>query len=118
MQSYRELIVWQKAYDLCLVIYALTKSFPSTETYGLISQIRRAIVSVCANIAEGFNRQGKKEYIQFLYVARGSLQEVDFLLLLAKDLKYLQEKGYFKVKEKIDLEGKLLTGLINSIKKK
>jgi len=116
MKSYRELLVWQEAYKLALAVYEITKNFPVSESYGLVSQIRRAIVSISANIAEGFNRQTKKEYLQFLYISRGSLQEIDFLLLLAKDLKYLEEIKYFEIKEKIDLVGRLLSGLIKSIK--
>lgn len=118
MKSYKELNVWQQSYQLCLIIYSITNTFPSSETYGLISQRRRAAVSVCANIAEGFNRQSKKEYLQFLYIARGSLQELDFLLLLAKDLKYTLEKDYLKAENRIDSVGRLLSGLINSIKRK
>jgi len=99
MKSYRELLVWQEAYKLALAVYEITKNFPVSESYGLVSQIRRAIVSISANIAEGFNRQTKKEYLQFLYISRGSLQEIDFLLLLAKDLKYLEEIKYFEIKK-------------------
>lgn len=118
MQNYKELIVWQEGYKLCIFIYKITEDYLKSELYGLISQIRRAVVSVCANIAEGFNRQGKKEYLQFLYIARGSLQELDFLLFLSKDLKYVLENDYTLTKEKIELIGKLLSGLINSIKRK
>lgn len=109
-------MVWQEAYKLALNVYEITKIFPGSEIYGLTSQIRRAVISVSANIAEGFNRQTRKEYLQFLYISRGSLQEIDFLLLLSKDLKYTKEAEYLKIKEKIDLIGKLLSGLIKSIK--
>ena len=118
MKNYQELIVWQESYQLTLRMYKLTESFPREEMYGLTSQIRRAALSVPANICEGFNRQTKKEYLQFLYIARGSLQEVDFLVLLSKDLNYIKKGEFLGLKSKIDLIGKLLSGLINSIKKK
>lgn len=118
MNSYKELKVWQESYSLSLAIYNLTKVFPKDEIYGLTSQIRRACVSISANIAEGFNRQTSKEYLQFLFISKGSLQETDFLLLLSKDLKYCSETKYLEVKNKIDLVGKMLSGLIRSIRTK
>jgi len=118
MKTYKELIVWQKSYELIILIYKTSEKFPREEIFGLTSQLRRAGVSVSANIAEGFNRQTKKEYLQFLYISRGSLQEVDFLLLLAKDLEYIPSNIYGEFKELIELIGKLLSGLIRSIKNK
>lgn len=118
MDNYRELTVWQESYKLVIIIYKLTSAFPKEELYCLVSQIRRAVISISANIAEGFNRRTSKEYLQFLYIARGSLQEFDFLLLLSKDLKYISEKEYKELKSKTDLVGRLLSGLINSIKRK
>lgn len=118
MKTYKELIVWQEAYKLVLVVYRLTKVFPQFEIYGLVSQLRRAVVSVPSNIAEGFNRKTKSGYLQFLYISRGSLQEVDFLLILSKDLSYLSEKDYLELKNRVDLIGRLLSGLINSIESK
>ena len=118
MKSYRELQVWQESYKLTLEIYKLSEKFPKEEMYGLTSQMRRSALSVPANISEGFNRRTKKEYLQFLYISRGSLQEVDFLVLLSKDLGYIKKTDFLSLKERIDLIGRLLSGLINSIKKK
>jgi four helix bundle protein len=118
MKSYRELKVWQESYKLTLRIYKITEKFPKAEKYGLTSQIRKSASSVSANIAEGFNRRTSKEYLHFLYVAKGSLQETDFFCLLANDLKYLSIIEHKKIIERIDLTGKLLSGLIRSISRK
>lgn len=86
--SFKKLNVWQKAYLFVLVIYKQTQHFPSFELYGLTSQIRRGAVSILANIAEGSERQYKKEFLQFISVARGSWAEVEAYLMLARDLGY------------------------------
>lgn len=77
LQSYRELLVWQKAMELALLAYRLTEGFPRRELYGLVAQIRRASVSVPSNIAEGYGRGSRKEYLQFLWIAQGSLKELE-----------------------------------------
>src|SRR6185369_4522958 len=87
--GYRDLKVWQRAYELTLILYRTTKRFPKEETFGLISQIRRAASSVPANIAEGYERNHRKEYLQFLFIAKGSLGELDTYLLLARDIGYM-----------------------------
>lgn len=84
MKGYQELNVWQKAYDLCLEIYKITNTFPVSEKYGLISQIRRSAVSIPSNIAEGHERQYLKEYVQFLYVALGSVAELRTQIMVSK----------------------------------
>jgi four helix bundle protein len=84
-RGFRQLTVWQNAYELTLAVYRLTKIFPKGEMYGLLSQIQRAVASIPANIAEGYERNHRKEYLQFLYIAKGSLGEVETYLLLAKD---------------------------------
>ena len=89
-RGYRELIVWQKAMDLVPMVYRLTKCFPDDERFGLSSQIRRAAVSIPANIAEGQARQHTAEFAQALAIARGSLAELDTLLLTAVRLSYLR----------------------------
>ncbi|MEM3422044.1 MAG: four helix bundle protein [Candidatus Hadarchaeum sp.] len=86
LKDYKDLKVWQKAYHLCLSVYQVTKDFPSEERYGLTSQIRRAAVSVPSNIAEGYGRKTTPEYIQFLYIAYGSICELETQILLAGDL--------------------------------
>jgi four helix bundle protein len=114
-KGFRHLVVWQKAYELTLEIYRLTKIFPKSETYGLISQIQRAVVSIPANIAEGYERNHRKEYLQFLFIAKGSLGECETYLLLAKDLAYLNETEYASIDEKRKATSRLLKGLIKSL---
>ena len=87
-QSYKDLIVWQKAYKLVLEIYKITKDFPKYEMYGLAQQMGRAAVSIPSNIAEGYGRRHKAEYRQFLSVAYGSLSELETQYLLCTDLQY------------------------------
>lgn len=114
-EGFRDLIVWRKAYSFALAVYKTTMVFPSEEKFGLTSQIRRAAVSVSANIAEGYERQHRKEYIQFLTIAKGSLGEVETYLMFAKDLKYIDEKEYDKLEGMRQEVGKLLRGLIRSL---
>ena len=82
-EGFKKLIVWNKAYDLALGVYKKTKEFPKDELYGLTSQLRRASLSVSANIAEGYDRQHRKEYLHYLSIARGSLSEVETYLKLS-----------------------------------
>jgi four helix bundle protein len=91
IKSFTDLIVWQKAHQLVLVIYQLTKEFPKEELYSLVDQMRRAVVSITSNIAEGFGRQSYKEKIQFYYLASASLTELKNQILIAKDLGYLSQ---------------------------
>jgi four helix bundle protein len=91
-KTFKDLIVWQKAYKLTLEIYNFTEGFPKSETYGLEQQIRRAAVSIPSNIAEGYGRQYNKEYKQFLSIAYGSLCELETQYLLANDFKYTQKR--------------------------
>ena len=87
-RSFRDLVVWQKAHQFVLAIYRLTKEFPADERFGLTSQIRRAAVSVAANIAEGFSKRGKPDKARFFNIAQGSLEEVHYYLILGSDLGY------------------------------
>ena len=88
IRSYRDLLVWQKGMELARQVYQLAKTFPDDERFGLVSQMRRAAVSVPSNIAEGQARQGRREFVQFLSHAEGSLAELDTQITLATDLKY------------------------------
>jgi four helix bundle protein len=115
IKSHRDLIVWQKAMELTVAIYHVSKSFPKDETYGLTSQLRRASVSIPANIAEGQGRRLVKEFQQFLAHARGSLLEVDTHMELALRLGYIGKQEYVAVHEKIDEVGRLLNGLLRSL---
>ena len=110
-----KLIVWQKSHELVLKIYEITKSFPKDEQFGLTSQIRRAVVSIPSNIVEGKARGSNKDYKRFLLIARGSLEEVKYQLLLAKDLKYIDEVSYKENLKPADETGKMLNGLINKL---
>jgi four helix bundle protein len=94
MSSHRDLIVWQKSYQLSIIVYSLTQKFPKEEMFGLVSQLRRASVLIPSNIAEGNTRFSKKDNAQFMRIAYGSACEVDTQLLLSKDLKYISEKEY------------------------
>lgn len=114
-EGFRDLKTWQKAYNLALEIYKITKDFPKTEVYGLTSQIRRASISVSANIAEGYERNHRKEYIQFLMIAKGSLGEVETLLMFARDLRYITLDKYHEMEEQRQEVSKLLRGLIKSL---
>jgi four helix bundle protein len=118
LKNYQELKVWQKAYALCLVIYQMTTKYPSEEKYGLSSQLKRAAVSVPSNIAEGYGRKSIREYIQFLYVAYGSICEIETQLLLTKDLKYIGEKFYSEIRLQLSEVERMLKALIKSLEKK
>lgn len=114
-KGFRQLNAWQKAYELSLEIYRLAKTFPKAEVYGLVSQLQRSAISVPANIAEGYERNHRKEYIQFLSIAKGSLGEIETYLLLARDLRYLSQDAYAGVDEKRRDASRLLKGLIRSL---
>ena len=94
IKSFQDLNIWKESHQLVLEVYKITRDFPKEENYCLISQIRRASISIPANIAEGMGRNTTKELLSFLYNARGSLSEVVYHLLLAKDLKYIEENVY------------------------
>ncbi len=117
IKSFTDLIVWKKGHQLVLLIYKTTDKFPPKETYSLTDQIRRCAVSVTSNIAEGFSRQSKKEKIQFYYLAKSSLTELQNQILIARDIDYLSRK-YFAQLTNLSIEvGKLITNLIKSTQK-
>lgn len=116
MESYRELKVWQLGMELAKEVYRITRIFPKEEMYGLTSQMRRASVSVPANIAEGWART-RKEYMRFLLIARGSLMELETYLLLCNDLDYLKEEASKDFLEKCSQIGKMLNSLYASLRK-
>lgn len=115
LKNYRELKVWQKAYQLCLRIYKITKAFPKEERYGLTSQIRRAAVSVPSNIAEGYGRRTKGEYIQALHIAYGSNCELETQILLSGDLAYIYPGIFEELQQEIGDVERMLKGLIKSL---
>ena len=118
LKNFRELIVWQKSYQLCLEIYRITRSFPKEEKYGLISQVRRAAVSVPSNIAEGYGRKTTPDYVRSLYVAYGSNCELETQILLSRDLLYINKEDSKKIQENIEEVERMLKALIKSLEKR
>ncbi len=118
LKSFQELNAWKKAYHLSLVVYSLTASFPRDERYGLVSQLRRAAASVGANIAEGFGRRSTKDFVRYLEIASGSLEETRHFLILSRDLGYLNGKQYPELTATCDEVGRLLGGLSVSLRKR
>ena len=115
MASYKELIVWQKGMRLVKLIYQITVAFPKTELYGLVSQLRRAAVSIPSNIAEGNGRHSKSEYTHFLNIARGSCYEIETQIIICKELGYVnsqQSKELLSLNEEI---GRMLNALIQKL---
>lgn len=115
VNSYRDLLVWQQAMELVTSIYQLTNNWPKEEIYGLTSQVRRAAVSVPANIAEGFGRENRGSYQQFLRIAQGSLKEVETHLLIAERLGYIQKEAIDPMMATSESGGKLLRFLIRKL---
>ena len=113
MRSHKRLDVWKKAMQLVKGIYRITAKFPDEEKYGLTSQMRRSAVSVPSNIAEGAARSGKKEFLRFLYIARGSLSELETQILIAIELTYITEEK--DITDDIETVFALLSGLIKSV---
>jgi four helix bundle protein len=107
--------VWQEGHKLVLTVYSVTKKFPKDEIFGLTNQIRRAVVSITSNIAEGFNRKTAKDKSHFYTIAHGSVAEVQNQLLIARDVKYLNNTEFSQMAEQTILVHKLLTGLIKSV---
>ena len=115
--SFRDLRVWQEAVDLSTDIYRETAHFPKHELYGLTQQIRRAVVSVASNIAEGKGHRSDREFLHFLFHARGSLLELQTQLVIAEKLQYLSKEGYILTR-KAEGVGRALSGLIASLERK
>ena len=108
LKSYKDLKVWQKAYSFCLKVYKATVNFPDEEKFGITSQIRRAVVSIPSNIAEGYGRKTKADYVRFLYIAYGSVCEVETQIMLSGDLGYIKpdtEKEIVDDNEDYQIEG-------------
>ena len=116
MQDYRALRVWQGAYATCLEVYRRTRSFPESERYGVVAQIRRAAVSVCANIAEGCGRMSRRDLIRFLYIAHGSASEVESELVISAGLGFLPRKDHAKLQISIVQVKRMLGTLIRRVR--
>lgn len=114
IKNFKELTVWQKAHSLILLIYKITQSFPEIERFGITSQLRRAGVSIAANIAEGFHRYTVHDSLHFYTIAQGSLEEVRYYCILTKDLRYIDGIQYQKLDDSISEVSKMLTSWIQS----
>ncbi|MFZ0199343.1 MAG: four helix bundle protein [Candidatus Sulfotelmatobacter sp.] len=115
MKDFRRLRVWEKVHLLTLDIYRLTARFPREELYGLTSQMRRCSASMGANIAEGCGKQGNNELQRFLYIASGSASELDYHLLLARDLSYLPDEDYRRMDHNLAEARRMLTALLQKV---
>ncbi len=115
IRTFIDLEAWQVSHELVLQIYKLTNSFPQNEQFGITSQLRRAVSSITANIAEGFARYHYKDKTRFYYQARGSAFEVLNFTILAKDLGFITESSYKLITEQISMSAKLINGLVRSV---
>ena len=114
--SYKELTVWQKAYKLSILIYTTTETFPKKEDFSLTSQMRRSAVSIPSNIAEGYNRNHRKEFIQFLQIAYGSSAELETQLSLAHDIGYIEKENFIAISALMTEVLKMLNVMIRKLK--
>jgi four helix bundle protein len=114
-RNFRDLVAWQRAMDLCVQVYRVTKQLPREETYGLTNQIRRASVSIPSNIAEGQGRGGDREWFQFLRIAYGSLREVETQTMIAGRLGYISEADVDGLLETAAEVGRLINGLLKRL---
>ncbi|MCB9853609.1 MAG: four helix bundle protein [Phycisphaerales bacterium] len=118
MKSHKELDVWKRAYALCKLVYASTKRFPEDERFGLTSQMRRNAISIPSNIAEGYNRNSTRDYLRFLWIAKGSLAELDTQNMLSGDLDMAPQNEMNAILEEIGHIERMLLALIRSLEKK
>lgn len=116
IQSFKDLTTWQEGHKLVLLVYKATETFPQKETYSIIDQMRRAVVSITSNIAEGFGRRGDKEKIQFLHLSLGSCYELHNQIMISKDLGYLPTDKFTEIENKIFDVSRLINGFIRSLK--
>lgn len=115
MRDFREMKVWHKAHELALLTYRATESFPDSERYGMSSQLRRAATSIAANIAEGCGRTGEADFRRFLHIAMGSASEVEYLVLLARDLSFLPHEQHQSLHIAVTEVKRMLSGFISKL---
>jgi len=115
IQSYQQLDVWKKSMELVIRIYNITEKFPKKEIFALNSQMNRSVISIPANIAEGWGRNSTKEYIQFLRIARGSVCELETCLMIAQRINYISIALLKEMLQETEIIGKMLLGLIHSL---
>ena len=117
IRNFQDLKVWQKAHELVLLIYRVTKSFPNEEKFGIVIQIRRSAASICSNIAEGYMKS-RLDFLRYLDISRGSLEETKYHLILARDLGYCAEDEYFMLINLSNEVGRMMFGLQQSLRNK
>ena len=117
-QNFTEIIAWQKAHAFVLQVYKTTKCFPASERYGLCPQFERAAVSIAANIAEGYKKDGIADKLRFLNIAQGSLEECRYYILLSKDLEYIPIEEYNTLNQSIEETSRLLSAYYKGIKER
>jgi four helix bundle protein len=117
VKGLKELNVWRKAHDMTVAVYGITRGFPREELYGLTSQLRRSVASIGANIAEGCGRRSDGEMARYLQIARGSASEVEYHVLLARDLHYLREEEWRELSCQADELQRMLTALIQRFRR-
>jgi len=113
--SFERIVAWQKAHQFTLLVYKVTQSFPDNEHYGLVSQFRRAAVSIGANIAEDYKKLGKADKLRFLNISEGSLAECENYIVLSRDLGFVGEEDYLLLHNSAEEVGRLLTAYSNGI---
>jgi four helix bundle protein len=116
MKTHKDLEVWKNSIKLITMIYSITRNFPKEELYGLTNQMRRCSVSIASNIAEGAARNSKKEFIQFLHIARGSLAELETQVIVSQNLNYLPSETLILLETEMKIVGGQLSGLLRSLK--
>lgn len=118
IKDFTDLLVWKEGHKLVLLIYKTTSNFPGKETYALVDQMRRAVISVTSNIAEGFSRDSFKDKLRFYVMAKGSATELHNQLIVARDVGYLKKETFNEAYEQLVLTGRLLTGLIRATRQR
>lgn len=118
LRTFKDLLVWQRSFELVATTYEITRGFPNDEKFGLVSQMRRSAVSVPSNIAEGYARDTTQEYVRHLWIAKGSLAELETQLLIAQRLEYISEPASETVANEIEEIERMLAALIRKLKGK
>jgi len=116
--SFKDLIVWQKSHMLVIAIYTTTKLFPKAEVFALTNQVRRAAISIAANICEGYKKKTIPNQLNFINIAEGSLEEVKYYIILSKDLQYINDKTYEQLTNSAEEVGRLINGYEKAISKR
>jgi four helix bundle protein len=118
IERFSDLVVWQEAHKLALLVYKLTAQFPTRERFGIVGQVRRSAASTCANIAEGFGRRTTKELLRSLQIARGELEETRYFLILGRDLGFVAAEDFQRASAQCDVVGKLMSALSRSLRER